>query len=147
MILTAVIFIFLLAALIKPLRHGSYALHTALLLLCVWIFEQHVYATYPFTAFAMNTALWVVLLHMVMVNITTLCVYIYDKKAARKQAWRVPEKTLHAYALIGGTPAAMLARKFLRHKSAKRSFLIKSWIILVVQITVIFVLIWQSGKL
>jgi uncharacterized membrane protein YsdA (DUF1294 family)/cold shock CspA family protein len=57
----------------------------------------------------------------------TFIVYACDKSAASRNAWRTPENTLHGLALAGGWPGAMAAQKLLRHKSAKKSFLISFW--------------------
>jgi uncharacterized membrane protein YsdA (DUF1294 family) len=57
-----------------------------------------------------------------LLNVLTFAVYWQDKHAARKQAWRTSERTLHMLSLLGGWPAARLAQQVLRHKSAKASF-------------------------
>jgi uncharacterized membrane protein YsdA (DUF1294 family) len=54
-------------------------------------------------------------------------VYAYDKSAARRQQWRIPERNLHLIALIGGWPGALLAQQRLRHKSKKGEFLLMFW--------------------
>ncbi|MCU0952448.1 MAG: cold shock and DUF1294 domain-containing protein [Burkholderiaceae bacterium] len=48
--------------------------------------------------------------------------YRHDKAASRRRAWRTQESTLHLMALAGGWPGALLAQRWLRHKSAKTSF-------------------------
>lgn len=48
--------------------------------------------------------------------------YAWDKSAARRGAWRVSERTLHGWALVGGWPGAMLAQAILRHKTVKPAF-------------------------
>lgn len=53
--------------------------------------------------------------------------YALDKSAARNDRWRIPESTLHFFALIGGWPGALAAQRFLRHKSRKQSFQIQFW--------------------
>lgn len=53
--------------------------------------------------------------------------YWIDKQAARKGRWRTRESTLHLLALIGGWPGALLAQRYLRHKSAKFSFRVTFW--------------------
>ena len=68
------------------------------------------------------------------VNVVTFAAYYYDKAAAGRGALRLPEATLHLLALLGGSPAAIAGQQFLRHKSAKQSFLIRFWIIAGVQI-------------
>ena len=65
--------------------------------------------------------LWVAGLYLVL-SAATLIAYAGDKSAAASGSWRTPESTLHALALAGGWPGALLAQKFLRHKSTKQEF-------------------------
>ncbi len=53
--------------------------------------------------------------------------YAADKSAARRQAWRTPESTLHFLALAGGWPGALLAQQLLHHKSTKAEFRSVFW--------------------
>lgn len=55
-------------------------------------------------------------------SLATFVVYARDKAAARRLAWRTPERTLHLMALLGGWPGAWYAQRRLRHKSSKSSF-------------------------
>jgi len=70
---------------------------------------------------------WIVLVYLIASAVTFL-VYALDKRAALRGRWRVEEGMLHALALAGGWPGALLAQQFLRHKSAKVRFLIAFWI-------------------
>ena len=67
-----------------------------------------------------------------VMSITCFAVYAIDKRAARNQAWRTPEKTLWLLGLLCGWPGAVLAQQWLRHKTAKRSFQTVFWITVVV---------------
>lgn len=40
-----------------------------------------------------------------------------DKRRARREAWRVPEKWFFLLALLGGAPGAILGMYFFRHKT------------------------------
>ncbi len=73
--------------------------------------------------------------YLTAINTVTFLTYAYDKHAARKQYRRTPERTLHLLALLGGSPAALLAQQTLRHKTVKRSFQFLYWGIVVIQIT------------
>jgi uncharacterized membrane protein YsdA (DUF1294 family) len=68
---------------------------------------------------------------IVLVNVVAFVLYFVDKRRAQAGAWRVPESTLHLCALLGGWPAAFLAQRCFRHKTAKTSFQIVFWAIVV----------------
>lgn len=69
---------------------------------------------------------WVASLYAVLCLITFLA-YWKDKAAAQAGRWRTPESTLHALALLGGWPGAVLAQQWLRHKSSKAPFRALFW--------------------
>lgn len=54
--------------------------------------------------------------------------YAFDKSAARSGRWRTAESTLHLLGLIGGWPGALVAQRWLRHKSRKGSFQVVFWL-------------------
>jgi uncharacterized membrane protein YsdA (DUF1294 family) len=61
------------------------------------------------------------------VNVTAFLLYWQDKTAAQKHVGRVPELVLHALALAGGTPGALLAGRLFRHKTRKWQFQAVYW--------------------
>jgi uncharacterized membrane protein YsdA (DUF1294 family) len=69
----------------------------------------------------MTESLTAVLL-ILLINALTFCVFWWDKDAARKGQWRVPESRLLWLALIGGSLGAVLAQRLLRHKTRKEPF-------------------------
>lgn len=69
-----------------------------------------------------------------IVSVISFVAYAMDKRAARKEKQRIPEKTLHIFDLLGGWPGGMLAMKLVRHKTQKRSFLIVFWITVVIHL-------------
>ncbi|MDR2308208.1 MAG: DUF1294 domain-containing protein [Paucimonas sp.] len=65
-------------------------------------------------------------------SLVSLLLYWQDKQQARSQAWRTPEKVLHASELLGGWPGALLAQQLFRHKTRKLSFQLVCWAIVLV---------------
>jgi uncharacterized membrane protein YsdA (DUF1294 family)/cold shock CspA family protein len=72
----------------------------------------------------------------VVLSGVTFCVYFVDKAAARRDARRTPESTLHLLSLLGGWPGALLAQQWLRHKSVKTEFLGVFWTTVVINLLV-----------
>ncbi|OIR17895.1 cold-shock DNA-binding domain protein [mine drainage metagenome] len=56
------------------------------------------------------------------VSVVTFLTYAIDKSAAQNNRWRIKERTLHLFSLLGGWPGALVAQKTLRHKSKKEAF-------------------------
>ena len=61
----------------------------------------------------------------------TFVAYWWDKSAAQRGAWRTRESSLHAFALFGGWPGALLAQDLFRHKTRKPDFLALFWVTVV----------------
>ena len=55
--------------------------------------------------------------YLAAVNVVTFTVYGIDKRKARRDAWRIPEKTLFLLPLLGGSVGALLGMKVFRHKT------------------------------
>ena len=64
---------------------------------------------------------WAMLLYA-GASLVTFLVYAVDKSAAHRGRWRISEQTLHALSLAGGWPGALIAQRWLRHKSKKAAF-------------------------
>ncbi len=70
--------------------------------------------------------MWFVML--AVVSPVSFIAYGWDKRQARHNGWRVPEKTLHSIDAVGGWPGGFLAQQVFRHKSRKTPFQIKFWL-------------------
>lgn len=62
-----------------------------------------------------------------LTSAATFLAYAIDKSAARNNAWRIRERTLHALGFAGGWPGALIAQAALRHKTKKALFRIVLW--------------------
>ena len=73
-------------------------------------------------------------------NLVAFILIGYDKFLAKNHKSRISEKTLLTFGFIGGTIGSGLAMLIFRHKTAKRSYLLKFWSIVVIQILIFYFL-------
>lgn len=88
---------------------------------------------------------WLALVYLVA-SVATFVAYAFDKGSARRGAQRTPEKTLHALAVAGGWPGALLAQQLLRHKSAKAEFRGVFWVTVMVNVAAFVALCSPLGE-
>jgi len=86
----------------------------------------------------------VLVYYLVAVNVVTFVVYGLDKWKARRGRWRIPEAALMWLAVLGGSPAALLAMWLFRHKTKHNKFRYGVPIILVVQVAVVILLVGKG---
>ncbi len=73
------------------------------------------------TAVTMARFDWPVLVAwLVSINVATLVFYGWDKVAAVISVLRVPETSLHALALVGGSPGVLIGQDLFKHKISAR---------------------------
>jgi uncharacterized membrane protein YsdA (DUF1294 family) len=78
---------------------------------------------------------------LILVNFWTILRFWQDKQRAVTGGRRIPEADLLGLALIGGSPGALLARRWFRHKTRKEPFTTQLFVIVVVQIGLILGLV------
>ena len=81
---------------------------------------------------------------MVMMSIAGALVCTHDKRAARRGARRVSERTLWTLALLGGAAGVLAAMLAVRHKTRKARFVIFMPVLAALQISLL-VWLWVSG--
>ena len=90
---------------------------------------------------------WTLLVYLAGVNLVTFAMYARDKRAAGRGKRRIPERSLLTAALLGGSPAALVAGRMLRHKTVKRSFRLRFALVVVIQLALIgLVVYWLYGN-
>ena len=77
---------------------------------------------------------------LLIANLITFSVFGFDKWQARKQQWRISENTLLGISLIGVVGAASGMIIF-NHKVSKKSFLVKFFIVVLIDLVLFYRLI------
>lgn len=62
----------------------------------------------------------------------------YDKHLAKAKKQRISERTLLSFVFFGGTIGSGLAMFIFRHKTSKISYLWKFWLIIAIQILIVY---------
>ena len=74
------------------------------------------------------------LLYLLLINAAAFLLMLVDKRKAKKNRWRIPERTLFGSALLGGSVGALLGMYTFRHKTRHPSFTLGMPAILIAQI-------------
>lgn len=72
--------------------------------------------------------------YLITVNAAGFVLMLVDKYKAKKNLWRIPEKTLLLTALIGGSIGAYAGMQLFRHKTKHPQFYIGIPVIMALQI-------------
>ena len=75
-----------------------------------------------------------ILIYLLIVNAAGFLVMTLDKLLAKKNAWRIPERTLLTLAVIGGSIGVLAAMYAVRHKTRHAKFYLGVPMILAAQI-------------
>ena len=60
--------------------------------------------------------------YALIINAITYFLFGFDKRAAERGDWRIPEKTLLMASALGGSVGAVMAQRRFRHKTQKQPF-------------------------
>lgn len=84
-------------------------------------------------------------IYLVMINIAAFASMGIDKAKAKKQAWRIPEKTLFLLAIIGGSLGSIIGMQTFRHKTKHWYFKWGMPAIFVLQVALAVFLYYRMG--
>ncbi len=87
------------------------------------------------------------LIAVLVLSVINFVMYGWDKRQAKVDGWRVPEKNLHLLSLFGGWPGAIAGQKFFRHKTQKQSFRLTFWLTVVLHVVLVGIYVFQSKTL
>lgn len=72
--------------------------------------------------------------YLVIINAVSFLIMLADKKKAKKNLWRIPERALMSIAVSGGSLGVLLGMYIFRHKTRHLKFTLGVPVILAVQI-------------
>ena len=78
---------------------------------------------------------------LIVINVITFLVYGIDKWKAKQGSWRISEATLLTLAVVGGSIGALLGMQVWHHKTLHKKFKYGLPLILLAQITLIYLII------
>ena len=79
-------------------------------------------------------------IYLLIINALAFCFMLADKIKAKKNLWRIPEKTLLILCAVGGSLGGMLAMQLFRHKTKHLWFSLGIPAMLAVHIIAIIIL-------
>lgn len=86
----------------------------------------------------------IIVISFLFINLFTLIIFYIDKLKAKKKVNRISEKSLLTLCAFGGTLGGFIAMQFFRHKTKKRSFLLPFYIIIIIQIGLLYLYVKQN---
>ncbi len=63
-----------------------------------------------------------VLIYFAFINIVSFILFFMDKEKAKRDKWRIKERTLHTAGFLGGVAGSICAMILFHHKTRKRGF-------------------------
>lgn len=79
----------------------------------------------------------IVISYLIIINLIGFFAIRTDKRRAVNHHYRIPEKQLFLYAILGGSAGCILAMKIYRHKTKHFSFTFGMPLILMIQVSLI----------
>ena len=77
--------------------------------------------------------MYIILCYLFLINLAAFILMGTDKRKARKNLWRIPEKTLFLAAILGGSAGSILGMYLFRHKTRHWYFVVGMPLILILQ--------------
>ena len=77
-------------------------------------------------------------IYFIIINLISFVLFYVDKQKARRDKWRIEEKTLHLTSFLGGTIGSIAAMMLFHHKTRKPGFVAVTAIALILNLFAIY---------
>lgn len=77
-------------------------------------------------------------IYFIIINLISFVLFYVDKQKARRDKWRIEEKTLHLTSFLGGTIGSIAAMMLFHHKTRKPGFVAVTAIALILNLFTIY---------
>ena len=84
------------------------------------------------------------IIYLLIINLAGFLMMAVDKRKAKKDRWRIPEKNFFIVALLGGSLGCYLGMQVFHHKTLHKTFAFGMPAILVMQILITLVLLGKG---
>lgn len=82
------------------------------------------------------------LIYLLVINLVTLFSFLIDKIKAKRNSWRIPEKTLLTLCLLGGALGGLFGMMLFRHKTRKWTFVFSVPLLVIIYLAITLLLIF-----
>lgn len=82
-----------------------------------------------------------IMYYLLIINIISFVLFFIDKQKAKKDKWRIKERTLHLMGFLGGIIGSIAAMILFHHKTKKPKFIIITIIALLFNAFLVYVII------
>ncbi|GEK33425.1 DUF1294 domain-containing protein [Kurthia sibirica] len=90
----------------------------------------------------------IVITYMLILSLFAFIQIGVDKKRAKKNEWRIPEKSLWLLALLGGATGSFCGMVYFRHKTKRWSFKIGFLLLMIIDgVSIICYMLIKTGNL
>ena len=91
-----------------------------------------------------ETIKWILFVYLFLMNLIGFLSMLIDKRRARKNGWRIRERTLFLPAILGGSIGSLSGMYVFRHKTRHWYFVLGMPLILIFQVSLTFFLLIQT---
>lgn len=77
-------------------------------------------------------------IYLAIIGLISAILFAIDKHRAQKHKWRIPEKVLHLFELLGGVFAIVPMMYIIRHKNKKHQYYLITYLILILWLAAIY---------